>query len=465
MGRRFVVPAAGAVLGSRPEPGRPAIDLSGQQRPESPRQVAPSHAMCEWTPKGLTLTDLGTPGGTFVNRVRVVRNQPRLLVADDVIQLGGVQLRVVAGSDRSSEPQPSKPAAPMTAELAYPLSGGVTCRSWDDFVRLSTQRWNEIRDELTSGRLAATLEKAGLGAFAPNPLTRGTPDERLDAWLQRIPSGLAARPELDVHPTRLEISLGGGPDAEARTTRRVQVSNTGYGLLRVRPRIDPPESAQWLQVEGLSATGERLVVESAEWSVVVTRPTGADPSRPHSARIHLDSNGGSQTIDVVLTGPRTATPAEPAGPGAIADHAGFLDGLRTVPLPRRLLVGTVMGLLAGLAVWAGRWLGIGASASAGSLGWVGPAAVFLLAGAALGFGRVSRQQSAWTDRLAGALAGACAGLAGSCVAVAASRVLGALLGVRPDLAALGMGPLLGLLLAAATALVVPPPSTRSEPSS
>jgi hypothetical protein len=72
------------------------IDLEDQERSDriwSSRQ----HAILHYENGVLMLEDLNSLNGTFVNRVRLIPGQLRTLQANDVIQVGTVQLRVILG--------------------------------------------------------------------------------------------------------------------------------------------------------------------------------------------------------------------------------------------------------------------------------------------------------------------------------------------------------------------------------
>lgn len=69
------------------------IDLDDQEPPDriwSSRQ----HALINFADGQLTIEDLNSSNGTFVNRTRVYPGQPRVLNANDVIQIGTVQMKV-----------------------------------------------------------------------------------------------------------------------------------------------------------------------------------------------------------------------------------------------------------------------------------------------------------------------------------------------------------------------------------
>src|SRR5689334_7878301 len=110
-GRVFALRAGEIVLGNAPgEAG--GLDLADQESAASPRRMAGRHAALECSPRGLAVRDLESPGGTFVNRQRVLPGKATPLRAGDVIQLGGVQLKVVAKAPAAvgAPPHPSSPA-------------------------------------------------------------------------------------------------------------------------------------------------------------------------------------------------------------------------------------------------------------------------------------------------------------------------------------------------------------------
>ena len=144
--------------------------------------MAGCHAALSCTSREVTIGDLDSPGGTFVNRQRLLSGQSRRLEPGDVIQLGSIQLRLtntaatdVAGplaspvtkeSRRSAVgPGPAVPpiaAAKTSATITPPTSHrppasgplpagqllipftmaeGLSCRSWNDFLVVAAQHW------------------------------------------------------------------------------------------------------------------------------------------------------------------------------------------------------------------------------------------------------------------------------------------------------------------------------------
>src|SRR4051812_33696032 len=177
-GRVYALGRGETVLGNALNSG-PGLDLAPQEG-DSPRRMAARQAQLDLSEQGLFVRDLDSPGGTFVNRQRLLPGQARTLQPGDVIQLGGIQLKVVTGVPPkassptpapATQPKPKAPAASPTGPKALPspfaMASGATCRSWDDFLTVSAQRWSALRDELTSGRLAAFLARVGAGAMAP----------------------------------------------------------------------------------------------------------------------------------------------------------------------------------------------------------------------------------------------------------------------------------------------------------
>src|SRR6516164_8846582 len=102
-GRVFALGSGEIVLGNAPGDAH-GLDLASQESAGSPRRMAGRHAAIDCSTRGLAVRDLESPGGTFVNRQRVLPGKATPLQPGDVIQLGGVQLKVVA---KSSTPQPA----------------------------------------------------------------------------------------------------------------------------------------------------------------------------------------------------------------------------------------------------------------------------------------------------------------------------------------------------------------------
>ena len=271
VGRVYVVNAGELVVGNALN-GQPGLDLADQEG-SAPRRMAARHAALTCTNKEITIQDLETPGGTFVNRERLLSSRPRRLEPGDVIQLGGVQLRVERNTAVSAAPpvvsgkaQEAKRApavagsgpTPTTSQAAamthatpagrlpipFSMAGGVSCRTWDDFLVLAAQHWGALRDELTSGRLAEYLGRIQRLDLVPRRDKNRAADDQLDEWLARLPATASSAPELDVHPESLIIHAvaGGGI-----THQTVRVTNLGYRLLRCTARVEPA-GTPWIRL-------------------------------------------------------------------------------------------------------------------------------------------------------------------------------------------------------------------------
>src|SRR6185312_10803346 len=81
-GRIFALAAGEVVLGNAPG-DRSGIDLATQEAESSPRRMAARHASLDCSPQGLAVRDLESPGGTFVNRQRILPGQARALRTGD----------------------------------------------------------------------------------------------------------------------------------------------------------------------------------------------------------------------------------------------------------------------------------------------------------------------------------------------------------------------------------------------
>jgi FHA domain len=120
-GREYALKPGEIVLGNALN-GAPGLDLV-EQEGNSPRKMAARQAAVAASGADLTIRDLDSPGGTFVNQQRLLAGQARRLVGGDVIQLGSVQLRVKqtavapAVVPVAGPPKPSQAPASGTAQV------------------------------------------------------------------------------------------------------------------------------------------------------------------------------------------------------------------------------------------------------------------------------------------------------------------------------------------------------------
>lgn len=477
VGRVYPLPAGSVVLGNEVGQGG-GIDLS-EQEGDSPRRMAGRQAVVERKGAGSVVRDLDSPGGTFVNRRRLLPGQDQAIGEGDVIQIGGVQLKVVSRASPSSPkpaaPPPSRPAAPSpppappppqphpaaaAGVLDYRMPSGESCRSWDDFLTVSTQRWAELRDELTSGRLARHLAAIGRSDLAPRANAPGTPDDRLDAWLGSLPTTKESRPELDVHPRSIAVRVAPG----GRTRRSIRVSNVGYRVLRSSVKVEPADAA-WLSVAGAFA-GPFATVDETEVTVEVAAPE--DLKRRLTATLVVDGNGGSARVAVTVEPPSSRSdeppPGDPVGDvrpfevGALLD--AFSKRLAGRSAVERLIGGAVIGL--GFRAVIGLACGLSGVATL-----PGPAVVFGAICGVLG-AIASGRRGSLRDVPAGGFAGAFAGLATAAAAVACCEAIEPLMGsaLRTSLVAAGaLWAAVGAAIGGASVLAVPAGKPKKEAAS
>jgi hypothetical protein len=402
------------------------------------------------------VVDLDSRSGTLVNRRRILPGQEVVLKSGDLIELGAVQLRIVAGADavpaRSPEPR-IEPAGPRPAStggpssFTYRLPGGAVCRNWDDFLTASAQDWKAMREELESGRIVDLLRAIGRDDLIASPAAGSTADERLDAWLGRLPSIRPGQPELDVHPGSLRVSynsLGG------RVRKTIRVANIGYRLLVCRVRVEQ-SGTSWLHPPAHVLGQSLTIVEGLDLPVEIELPEQAGEWR--AAELVFEGNGGTVRVRVVVEPGTPARDEIPEG-AAIEDASSFgwsIGRMRLMPkvsVAGRAAIGAAVfasgRLLVGLT---GLMLGIGA---AGPAALPGPALALGVAGALTGVlaaFRVGRSGDFASAGFAGGVAGACIAAIVVAICQAVEPLLGAGLSATvwaPILLWAGLGTGLGI---------------------
>jgi hypothetical protein len=444
VGRTYTLRPGETLLGNAPN-GDAGVDLADQEG-ASPRRMAARQARLVCSDRGLTLDDLESPGGTFVNRQRLLPGQARVLQPGDVIQLGSVQLKVLTGH-AVAPPAPAAPPAPGPMTGTFVLASGPVCRSWDDFLTVAAQRWPALREELTSGRLAAFLAAHGRADLIPSPTAAGSPDERLDDWLGRLPTTRASRPELEVHPAVLVVRAAPGGGV---IRRNIEVANVGYRLLRSTLRPEPG-AASWVVLPSAVARTPVVTVERTEVPIELHVPADWGPTLVGG--LVVESNGGTRRVEIRLERPPAA--------GAIPDVATSASAgawWNGVSRPGRFALLTVGAVAQRAAIALG---GVLFGESAGALSLRGGVAVNAVLGALVG---------AWLGRRAGelrdlptcALAGAMGGVLLAAVGVAVGRAVEPLVPLSHPVGtalALLLWAGLGAAAAAAWTWLVPPPDS------
>lgn len=452
IGRAFAIEGSETVLGNTLN-GSKGIDL-GTQESESPRRMAARQAMVERTASGLSLRDLDSPGGTFVNRQRILPGQTRPLVPDDLIQLGSVQLRVVKG-------EVSRPVA-VTPHAAFPytFANGSSCGSWDDFLRVGSQKWADLRDELQSGRIDTWLRSLNRNDLIKPSGSYASTDERLDAWLGGLPTSLPAKAELDVHPKRLVIRIvpGGGT-----TARSVHVANVGLRLLRIRAKIEPTATT-WVKVTDPVSNQSRTVIESFDLPIEVTIPETLP--RPLSAFLVVESNGGEARVELFLEAKSLAEPITGQSLAGTPSGPGVLDRFGALSILHRCLLFALAGFLLRIVVGlAGGTLGEDGMQASGAEtpGLIGPS---IILGVAVGLlaAWMAARRGGRGQGVFGFVSGSVVGAAVAAIVVATCRAIepllgglaGSILGVSVLWTAVGVG------LAGLSRFVVPVRSIKES---
>lgn len=365
-GRRYLLSDGETLLGNALG-ATPGVDLADQESPTSPRRMAARQSSLLIRGGNAEIRDHESPGGTFVNRQRVFVGQSRKLQPGDRIQVGSVQLvvgretMVTSTSATPSRPNLTDPTADerptSSGEMRQPyrFEGGPICRCWDDFLTLAAQRWELVRDELSSGRIASYLQRIGRSDLLPPHDGRANGDDRLDAWLALLPTSRSSAPELEVHPQTLVVrtSIAGGS-----ITRTIHVNNVGYRPLRALARVMPEGSSQ-LRIPPEFSARHFTTIEKTELPVEIALPEGGLSQSLGS--IVIESNGGTARVEVKIEHP-PQVPSVPqhdhrqsSGSELVSSGQDLLVKLRPMPLPRRLAIAAgSLFLLRSLIMLVGR---------------------------------------------------------------------------------------------------------------
>ncbi len=456
-GRAYPLINGEVVLGNRDEgtETRSFLNLADQEG-ASPRRMAAHHvALSRSAERTWTIRDLDTPGGTFVNNRRVMAGVAQPLAEGDVIQLGSVQLRLA---------RIEVSATPTVTSFTYRSSiSGTTCRTWDDFLAFSAQRWDELRDDLVSGRLADSFASAGHPDLIPSPskkpLTTELADERLDAWLARLPTRSPSKPELDVHPLRMVIAVASGG---VTIRRKVRVSNVGHRLLRAKIGVAPGGAN--LTLDPTFEGREVVIRDFVDVPFEVNVP---DPF-PGGLQATLVISGGGVEKQVLIQVDRKVNATQDGSTVGDPDPspvAGPFAAFGAMPVGKRVVIGGLVAPATRLVVGVvGGAIGEDAMAASGPdvphLGGV-VVALGLLGAVGVGWWMGVSRKGGRGDALWGAIAGAGLGALGASVVVAACQA------IEPTLGPLAGSPiavcgLWGLLGAASAGVIAS--SRRGEAS-
>ena len=200
----------------------------GGAKGSSPKRMAAKQAKIDRGNGMLLLRDLDSPGGTFLNTSRLLAGETRPLAEGDVIQVGGVQLKVVSleqvhapANQPAQHAEPAHPVAPppphqarTTSPVAHvPGNGGfhvhaqrwADCRNRDDFLTASAKPLGVVSPRVGIGTLGELLGDDRPRRTSPSPFAGGSPDDRLDAWLAPCQRRNRTIPSLKSIPTILSL--------------------------------------------------------------------------------------------------------------------------------------------------------------------------------------------------------------------------------------------------------------------
>ena len=312
-----------------------------------------------------------------------------------------------------------------------------------------------MREELTSGRLAAFLGSIRRADLLPSPRPPRPPDEQLDAWLGALPTTRPSRPELEVHPVRLAIRARGGGGILRQT---VQVTNVGYRLLRSTARVEPAATA-WLRLAP-EFTGDPFVtIEHTDMTVEVVMPESLDA--PLTAALVIESNGGTKRVEVRLERPPAADSVPEAGTESASASRVNLDlreAIARQSLGFRLVAWVAAAAVLRLLIVASSALFGGPAQGEPAPALHGPAIVMAILGCGLGVVYALRRGAA-RDLFSTGFAGGFLGVLASAVMVAACRA------IEPNPPSSLLAVVLWSALAAALAFLsqwLVPPRTETE---
>ncbi len=469
VGRRYQVGTGETPIGNALA-GGPGFDLA-EQESSSPRRMAGRHACLMAAGEALSIRDLESPGGTFVNRQRLLAGQVRPLQPGDLIQLGAVQLEVKregqieAQTARPSPPQPlSQPQVqprPTALSIPFTIRGGSTCKTWDDFLILAAQRWAVVRDELTSGRLAEHLRRIGRADLVPRTEPTQTADEQLDAWLARLPASRSSEPELDVHPQTLVIRAATAGGLIRRTLR---ITNVGYRLLRGTARVEPAASTTIRVAAGFSAR-PFLTIDHTDIPVEIELPENAMPTT--LGTVVIESNGGTRRIEILRERPvlnaAIAGSANRSGPvDLVIDTRPLGELVAAQPVARRLILVPLALMAFRLLVLAAGLIPLGPPGASRFEPRLGSITLLLAtAGALVGIVRGGESRDRPACGFTGAMVGILAGALGFALIHGVESSLGDW--ASSPLEALLLWALLGVAIALLSWLALPPFRPISTP--
>lgn len=188
----------------------------------------------------------------------------------------------------------------LPQEFTFP--SGRRCRTLDDFVQGCQYEWEDARELLRRGDFAQFFTSVGrmdLAQAARETNRQTDPDILLHNFLSNLPVQKGIGPRLDLHPRRLVLGKLKPGDSKQL---RLQVQNTGKGLLQ--GRVTVAEGASWLWVESDRGAGNprTCALKTAREQVVTLRvdTRGLPAPQSYTAKLTVITNGGIAEVPVGL---------------------------------------------------------------------------------------------------------------------------------------------------------------------
>jgi class 3 adenylate cyclase len=197
--------------------------------------VSRAHAVFSASPNGVILADLGSTNGTFVNGERIA--SPRSLNSGDIIDAGGIKIRVATEADKllgSVSDQSQRPKAPTVQMKRVPIAVMVA----------SVAQYHELTNEIPPEILADALRRWTELVERSVKEQAGTVDQSLGASVVALWSGdeekdLAAKAaQAALRIRRATTAWSDGNDWTAWTRRRWEctlVLTAGQALTGLAP--------------------------------------------------------------------------------------------------------------------------------------------------------------------------------------------------------------------------------------
>ncbi len=215
---------------------------------------------------------------------------------------------------------------------------GRRCRTFDELVQGCQYEWEDARELLRNGTLAAFLARIGrhdLSHAATETHKLADPDIALHQFLDQLPAQQVQGPKLDLHPRRLAV----GP-VRIDQPRQVllTITNQGKGLLQGKVAVS--EGDPWLKVAPTAATTSNVADAGSACSIktgkgqqviLLIDPRGLAAPHTYSGKLTVVTNGGVAEVPLRLD--VTAVPFARAPFQGVSTPREMAERMRATPKP------------------------------------------------------------------------------------------------------------------------------------